>query len=94
MRISHYMAQGLFVGTSNARAADKIQKWNSPLEGRSLRDTEHSVYFDTLLADIYTYQNLGIMFICGDFNGRCGNLEDFINGIEHRNVVDFKTHLF
>ena len=24
------------------QAADKIQKWNNPLEGGSLRDTEHS----------------------------------------------------
>ena len=51
----------------------------------------------TLLADIDKYQTLGTIFICGDFNGRCGNLEDFISGvvdIEHRNVVDFKTNLY
>ena len=63
----------------------------------SSRRTDANVFYDTLLADLYKYQNLGTIFICGDFNGRCGNLEDFISGvdnIEHRNVIDFKTNLY
>ena len=31
---------------------------------------------------IYKYQNLGTMFICGALNGRCGNLEDYISGVD------------
>ena len=45
----------------------------------------------------YRYQTLGNNFICGDFNGRCGNLEDFISWVDaigHRNVVDFKTNFY
>ena len=56
-----------------------------------------NTYFDSLLTDIYKYQNLGSIFICGDFNARCGELEDFISGvdhIEHRNVIDFKTNFY
>ena len=63
----------------------------------SSRSTDANIFFDTLLTDLYNYQNLGTVFICGDFNGRCGNLEDFISGvdnIEHRKVADFKTNLY
>ena len=37
------------------------------------------------------------MFICGDFNGRCGDMDDFIcwvDGIEQRNTVDYKTNSY
>ena len=44
----------------------------------SSRRTDVNLYFDTLLADIYKYQKLGNMFICGNFNSRCGDLDDHI----------------
>ena len=63
----------------------------------SSRRIDVNTFFDSLLTDIYKYQNQGSIFIRGDPNARCGELEDFISGvdyIEHRNVVDFKTNAY
>ena len=63
----------------------------------SSRQIDPYSFFDSLLADFYSYQNSGTVFICGDFNSRCGDLEDFISGIDnipHRNVKDFKTNMY
>ena len=51
--------------------------------------------FLKLVANIYQFQNEGLIFICGDFNSRCGNNLDFIAGVDEvseRNVVDFKNN--
>lgn len=56
-----------------------------------------SRYFDVhafydILADIYRFQNEGVVYVCGDFNSRCGDLEDFICGVDSlppRDVIDF-----
>ena len=37
------------------------------------------------------YQNIGKLYICGDFNARCGDIQDFIEGVDNvqiRNVID------
>ena len=37
------------------------------------------------------YQHIGKLYICGDFNARCGNIQDFIDGVDNvqiRNVID------
>lgn len=37
--------------------------------------------FDSLLSQVYEYQNNGLFFfICGDFNSRCGDEHDYIAG--------------
>ena len=44
-----------------------------------------------------SYQNDGTVFICGDLNSRCDDLNDFIVGVDdipHRYVVDFKTNSY
>ena len=49
-------------------------------------------FYDTLLSNIYDYQEKGPISICGDFNSRCGDESDFIDGIDSiplRNVVDY-----
>ena len=51
-------------------------------------------FYDTLLYQSHTYYNCKdeLLYICGDFNGRCGNLEDYIAGIDHipeRDVIDY-----
>lgn len=54
-------------------------------------------FYDNLMADIYKYQNRGLICISGDFNSRCGELEDYISGVDSvpgRNVIDFKTNLY
>lgn len=44
-----------------------------------------SSFFDSLLSnfyDFYEYQKLSLSFICGDCNNRCGELDDFIAGVD------------
>ena len=54
-------------------------------------------FFDNLLSDIYKYQNEGIMYVCGDFNSRCGDLDDFIRGVDcipDRDILDFNLNKY
>ena len=63
----------------------------------SCRQADVNAFYDQLLASLYKYQNDGTVFICGDLNSRCGDLDDFIVGVDdipHRNVVDFKTNSY
>ena len=63
----------------------------------SSRRVDVNEYFDNLLTDFYQFQNNGLVFICGDFNSRCGDLEDFIAGIDDivpRSVKDFKLNFY
>ena len=49
-------------------------------------------FFDTLLSNIYKFQDLGHTQICGDLNARCSDMPDFIEGVDlvkPRKVVDF-----
>lgn len=58
----------------------------------STRQIDASVFYDKRLRSIYEYQNKGIICICGDFNSRCGDESDFIEGVDSipaRNVIDF-----
>ena len=48
----------------------------------SSRQADVHAFFDHLLTSIYNYQNEGVIFICGDFNSRCGDLYDFIAGVD------------
>ena len=63
----------------------------------SSRRIDVNEFFDNLLSDFYVFQNTGTPFICGDFNSRCGDLEDFIAGVDGimpRNMIDFKTNYY
>ena len=54
-------------------------------------------FFDNLLSDIYKHQNEGIIYVCGDFNSRCGDLDDFIRGvacIPDRDILDFNLNKY
>jgi len=54
-------------------------------------------FFDNLLTDYYSFYKDGLVFICGDFNSRCGDLEDFIAGIDNiplRIPRDFKANYY
>ena len=46
-----------------------------PPTGSSRGDTSLQ-FFDSLISQTYRFQNLGNLFICGDFNARCGSLKD------------------
>ena len=46
---------------------------------------------------LHTYQNIGPFFMCGDFNSRCGNLPDYIVGVDdipERKIIDQKINKF
>lgn len=63
----------------------------------SSRHFDVNSFYDQLLTNIYQFQNEGSIFVCGDFNSRCGDLEDFIPGvvcIPHRHVVDYTVNKY
>lgn len=56
-----------------------------------------NTFYDCLLTDIYAFQNDGMIYVCGDFNSRCGGLDDFIAGVDNippRNIIDFTTNFY
>ena len=63
----------------------------------SSRQVDANTFFDNLLTGLYEYQNLGKLFICGDFNSRCGDDDDFITGIDSvckRDVLDYTSNRY
>ena len=61
------------------------------------RQADVHAFFDNLLTSIYNYQNEGVIFICGGFNSRCGDLDDFIAGVDkvpQCKAIDFKTNSY
>jgi hypothetical protein len=63
----------------------------------SSRQIDVNDYFDHLLSSIYVYQNDGLIFLCGDFNARIGDNNDFIEGIDvipEREVIDFTSNMY
>ena len=58
----------------------------------STRSLDLTEFYDTLMCQVHVYCKDKDFFICGDFNGRLGELEDFIPGVDsipERSVVDF-----
>ena len=64
---------------------------------KSSRFFDVNNFYDLLLADFYKYQNEGLIYVCGDFNSRCGDLDDFIRGVDKicdREVIDFSLNKY
>lgn len=52
-------------------------------------------FYDTLLAGVYLYQEVDMFYICGDFNSRCADKLDYVDGVDNipgRRVVDHRTN--
>ena len=52
-------------------------------------------FFDVLLMQVYTYQEIGSFFICGGMNSRMGDMDDFIEGVDNivdRHIIDSKRN--
>ena len=63
----------------------------------SSRTFDVNSFYEILTTDIYKFQTDGLLFVCGDFNSRCGALEDFLCGVDeilHCDVIDFKFHKY
>ena len=63
----------------------------------SSRQEDVLCFYDDLLADIYQYQSLGTVCIFGDLNSRCGDLKDYIEGVDvlnERDVIDFQVNKY
>lgn len=63
-------------------------------EGSSRHVDPHD-YFTNLLNQLYVYGDNGPFIICGDFNSRCGDEQDFIVGVDDiplRECIDFKRN--
>lgn len=50
-----------------------------PSSSRYLSDEDNCELFQLIEKDIFAYQKLGDIIICGDFNARCGNENDFVS---------------
>ena len=63
----------------------------------SSRQFDVNEFYEHLLVNMYQYQKEGLIYICGDFNSRCGELDDFIAGVDHvtqRQVIDYTTNYY
>ena len=61
----------------------------------STRNIGCSDVLDILTCQIHEYASESVFYLCGDFNARISNLDDFIAGfdsIPDRHVVDFNTN--
>ena len=65
-----------------------------PPDGSS-RHIDPNEFFSNLLSQIYLYQDSGPYILCGDFNARCGDQQDFIEGVDevqHREIIDYRKN--
>ncbi|CAG2255414.1 unnamed protein product [Mytilus edulis] len=96
-----------YTGHSNYNARTSHREQNNGHSSRnhhqqsrkenSTRQIDKDTFFDTLITQVYEHQNKGPFFICGDFNSRCGNESDYIEGVDNlcqRNVIDFKCNSY
>jgi hypothetical protein len=63
----------------------------------STRTNDAEQFFTTLLDQVSVFQNEGLMYICGDFNARCGDEIDYVEGVDQvcpREVVDHVTNKY
>ena len=54
----------------------------------STRDVNVESFYCNLLEQVYAYQNVGQMFICGDLNSRVGTDTDYIEGVDEMRPRD------
>lgn len=57
----------------------------------SSRHVDSELFYCKLLEQVYAYQNIGQLFICGDFNSRVGCDTDYIESaddVRPRDIID------
>jgi len=63
----------------------------------SSRTFDVNGFYEHLLTNIYEYKKEGLIFICGDFNSRCGTMDDFIVGVDdvpQRSIIDYSANSY
>ena len=63
----------------------------------SARSVNIHDFFDTLMSQIHIIPSGNPFYLCGDWNSRVANIEDYIQGIDllpERNVVDFTPNSY
>ncbi|XP_053403285.1 uncharacterized protein LOC128558364 [Mercenaria mercenaria] len=79
-------------GGTTDRGTDRVA-----IEGEAVTEGETVTDARCTPANVYEFLNDGIVFICGDFNSRCSDHEDYICGVDNipeRNVVDFTSNAY
>ena len=54
-------------------------------------------FFNNLLIQVSQYQDIAEFYICGDFNARCGDMADFIEGVDQlpeRQITDLTLNAY
>lgn len=66
-----------------------------PPEGSS-SNVDPQAFYDTLITQVYQYQDMGPYYLCGDFNSRLGELNDCHgeDNIQERDVIDVKSNIY
>ena len=62
----------------------------------STRLNEPELFYSTMLEQVYSYQNEGRVYICGDFNSRVGDASEFIEGVDDvtpREIIDHSSNV-
>ena len=57
-----------------------------------MRLNDPELFYSTLLEQVYSYQNEGRIYICGDFNSRVGDASEFIEGVDDVTPCDVIDH--
>ena len=63
----------------------------------STRQVDAADFYENLLSDVFRFQKLGPFCIMGDFNSRCANVQDYIEGVDaiaERNIVDVLSNSY
>ena len=59
----------------------------------STRHVDAETFYCNLLEQVYAYQNMGQMFVCGDLNSRVGTDTDYIEGVDDMRPRDIIDHV-
>ena len=63
----------------------------------SSRNLDANDFFDNLICQIHKYCKNEMFNICGDFNARCSDFQDFIEGVDNipsRHFIDFTSNKY
>ena len=86
----------LWIELQHKRTKERLHFWVCYLPpNNSSRAINAEEFLQTLMGDIYEFQNESLITILGDFNARVGDEEDFITGVDtlpQRDVVDYSKN--